>query len=483
MEFIKQAWPILRPVSNEGGRIVETSYVHGWHIDVWCAHLEAITSGKMLAAGHENRLLGNVPPGTMKSLMTSVFWQAWEWGPCGMPWLQAINTSHRVDNCYRDARRFRTLVTSEWYQRRWGDKVKITIQAEGHVENDVGGWRKTMPFGSLTGERGDRLIIDDPHSIDTAESDADRTRAEMTFRESATTRLNDPVRSAIAVIMQRLHENDISGIALKHKMPYVHVMLPMRFEPERACVTPFGRDIRTREGELLFPERFPQHVVDRDEAAMGAHAVAGQHQQRPTPRGGLMFKRHWFKVVKEVPGDCRLVRGWDLAASVKKTSAFTAGVKVGYSASEKHFYVVDVVQDRVSNPEPMIKNIADQDGRKVEISLPQDPGAAGLIQARALVAALVGYRVKATPESGEKSDRAIPVASQAAAGNVSLVEAPWNEPFLDQLASFPAGAYKDQVDALSRAFAEFITGARIANVAPIVVTAPVVIHGSMDVGF
>src|SRR5260221_2862154 len=198
-----------------------------------------------------------------------------------MPCVQAINTSVREDNCYRDARRFRTIVMSEWYQGRWGSTVKLKIAAEGHVENTVGGWRKTMPFKSLTGERGDRLIIDDPHSIDTAESDADRGHAELTFRESATTRMNDPARSAIVVIMQRLHEKDISGVILGDKTmirSYTHVMLPMRFEPERKCVTPFGQDIRTREGELLFPERFPQDVVDRVEAAMLPHADAGQVQ-------------------------------------------------------------------------------------------------------------------------------------------------------------------------------------------------------------
>ena len=479
--FIKEAWSVIRPVTTSaGGQIVETTYVHGWHIDLLCAHLEAITFGKFLERGLDNRLLANVPPGTMKSLTTGVFWQAWEWGPCDMPHIQCMNTSFREDNCYRDARRFRTLVTSEWYQKRWGDRVRITIAAEGHVENDRSGWRKTMPFKSLTGERSDRLNIDDPHSIDTAESDTDRARAELTFRESATTRLNDPVRSAILLIMQRLHENDLTGVAIRLKMPYVHLMLPMRFEPERACVTPFGRDIRTRDGELLFPERFPEHVVDRDEAAMGAHAVAGQHQQRPSPRGGLMFKRHWFDIVGAAPADCRWVRGWDLAGSVKKTSAYTAGVLVGQSRGNKRFYIADVVRDRVSNPQPMLVNTATQDGKDVEISIPQDPGAAGLIQAKAHVSALVGYRVQATPESGEKVDRARPVADQAEVGNVSIVEGDWNDDFLAELVKFPAGAYKDQVDALSRAFSKFILSKSVVMVGPVVITKQVVPHGTHE---
>lgn len=468
-QFMREAWAVLLP---------NTPYLPNWHIDLLCDHLEAITFGGFLARGLDNRLLANVPPGTAKSLIVNVFWPAFEWGPAGMAHLSYIATSFREDACMRDGRRMRTLVLSDWFQALW--PLKLTRLSEGDFENAKGGRRQAVPFGSLTSERADRLLIDDPHSIDTAESDVDRERAALRFRESATTRINDPIRSAIVVIMQRLHERDISGIILALKMPYVHVRLPMRFEADNRCVTPFGADPRTAEGELLFPGRWPPAVLDRDEAAMAAHAVAGQHQQRPGPRAGLMFKRHHFKVVPAAPGDCRWVRGWDLAGSKKKTSAYTAGVKVGFHAREKHFYVADVARDRVLNPETMIVNTAALDGRHVKISIPQDPGAAGLIQARALVAALVGHDVTASPESGEKADRAIPVKSQAEAGNVSIVEGPWNEAFLDEIVKFPAGAYKDQVDALSRAFGEFIMRPGAVAVGPVIVTAPFVIHGTPE---
>lgn len=467
--FIREAWHVLLP---------QEPYVHGWHLDLVCRHLEAVTNGEMLQRGLDNRLLINVPPSLGKSLTVMVFWQAWEWGPSGKPHLQHIATSFREENCYRDSGRFLKLVSSDWYQSRW--RVPIARGGQELVENTAGGNRRTVPFGSLTSAKAHRLAIDDPHSVDTAESDTDRARTVMRFRESVTSRLNDPVRDAIVVIMQRLHENDISGTILSLKMPYIHVMLPMRFEPERACITPFGRDPRTIDGELLFPERFPERVVDRDEAIMGSHATAAQDQQRPSPRGGLMFKRHWFHVVKAAPTDCRWVRGWDLAGSVKKTSAFTAGVKVGFCRADSKFYIADVARDRVANPETMIVNTASVDGKGVEISLPQDPGAAGAIQARALVAALVGYNVTATPESGEKADRAIPVRSQAEAGNVCIVEGPFLEAFLDELVKFPAGVYKDQVDALSRAFSRFVLSPSVRMVSPIVVTAPLVIHGSFE---
>ncbi|WP_050783425.1 phage terminase large subunit [Methylobacterium nodulans] len=120
------------------------------------------------------------------------------------------------------------------------------------------------------------------------------------------------------------------------------------------------------------------------------------------------------------------------------------------------FYIADVRRDRVSagKLERMIVNTAQEDGEDVRISLPQDPGGAGKFQARYLVGQLAGFIVRATPETGDKETRALPVSAQAEAGNIVLVEGPWNDAFLDEVSSFPGGSFKDQVDALSRAFEE-----------------------------
>jgi hypothetical protein len=279
--FVRQAWHVIEPGQP---------YIHGWHIDFVCEHLEAITRGDELDSGQlYNRLLINVPPGTMKSLLVGVFWPAWEWGPQNLPHHRFVCASHSLDLSIRDGLRMRRLVTSEWYQERWGDRVTLTgdQNQKTKFENTATGFRQAAASGSITGARGDRVVIDDPHSVDGANSDAMRETTVQWFKEAVPTRLNNPDRSAIVVVMQRLHQGDVSGVILDEQLGYDHIMLPMEYDPTRAAPTLLGlEDPRTEDRELLFPERFSAAVVARDSKVMGPYATAGQFQQQPAPRGG-----------------------------------------------------------------------------------------------------------------------------------------------------------------------------------------------------
>lgn len=444
--FVREAWHVLEPANP---------YIHGWHVDAICEHLEAITSGQI------NRLLINVPPGTMKSLLSGVFWPAWEWGPIGRPATRIIGSSYSEDYAKRDNRRMRDLVQSEWYQALW--PTELVRAGEMAFSNAATGFRQGIPFSRLTGGRGDRVIIDDPHSVDGAESEAERTATVRTFRESVPTRLNDPARSAIVVIMQRLHEQDVSGTILSLKLSYEHLMLPMEFEPERRCSTSIGfTDPRTHEGDLLFPERFPRVVVERDKVPMGSYAVAGQFQQRPAPRSGGMFQRGDFEIVDALPAKPgRRVRAWDFAASKPKPGKqpdWTVGLLM--TRIDGVFYVIDLRRDRWSpaEVEKNLKNTASQDGVAVTIRMPQDPGAAGKADAETKVRLLAGYAAIVKPVTGDKATRAKPASAQAEAGNVKLVRAPWNDVFLNEICSFPNAQFDDQVDALADALNELALG-------------------------
>lgn len=441
--FVREAWHVLEPGNP---------YVHGWHIEAICSHLEAVTDGRI------TRLLINVPPGTMKSLIVSVFWPAWEWGPKGQPSLRYLTTSYSETYAKRDSRRMRDLVSSEWYRSLWPE-IELHRAAELSFENTARGGREGMPFQSLTGGRGDRVIIDDPHSTETAESEAERARTTRIFRESVPTRLIEPTRSAIVVIMQRLNERDVSGQIGALALGYEHLMLPMEFEPERRCRTSIGfEDPRSYDGELLFPERFPREVIERDKKVMTAYAIAGQYQQRPAPREGGLFKRANFPVVDVAPPPSKIARAWDFAGTIKRAGGnpdWSVGVRMLVD-KDGVFYIDDVRRFR-ETPGVVRSSViatASQDGSDCSIRIPQDPGQAGKAQAEDYVRALAGYMVTALPVTGDKETRAKPLAAQSEIGNVKLVRGSWNEDFLDEIETFPAGAHDDQVDAAADALRE-----------------------------
>lgn len=450
-DFAKRAWRVLEPA---------TPLKWGWALDAICAHLEAVTDGRI------NRLLMNVPPGMMKSLLTGVIWPAWEWGPKGKPETRFLGTSHKEALAVRDSMKCRRLIQSEWYQTLWPTRLTSDQNAKTKFENDATGFREAMAFTSMTGSRGDRVILDDPLSADDANSDAALEKADLSFTEALPSRVNNET-SAIVVIMQRLHQRDTSGIILDRKMPYVHLCLPMRFEADRRCVTPIFTDPRTYDGELLFPERFGEAQVADLEKTLMAYATAGQLQQRPTPRGGGMIKRQWLPIVKAVPAGCRWVRAWDLAATATDQAAWTAGVKMG-KTPDGRYIIADVrrIQGSANDVEQLLRSTASQDGTEVRGSIPQDPGQAGKAQVQYLIKQLAGFAYTASPESGDKATRAEPLAAQAEAGNVMLLEGEWNQAFIEEAETFPRGKFKDQVDAASRAFAELVSGSNytLANV-------------------
>lgn len=178
-----------------------------------------------------------------------------------------------------------------------------------------------------------------------------------------------------------------------------------------------------------------------------------------------MFQKDWFNVVRAVPAGTRFVRGWDLAATKDEKAAWTAGVKIGRTPNGR-FIIADStrIQGTAAEVERLLKNTASQDGVSVRGSLPQDPGQAGKAQASYLVRALAGFTYKATPESGDKQTRAEPLAAQAEAGNVDILEGAWNKEFLDELVVFPFGKFKDQVDAASRAFNELASAGEFEEI-------------------
>lgn len=294
VDFAEYVWPVVEPA---------IPFIKGWAIEAICEHLEAVTHGQI------KRLLINVPPGFTKSLMTDVFWPAWEWGPQNKPWYRYVCASYSNHLTERDNMRCRNVVLSDRYRQFWGNRFKISNEQFTKVKfaNDQTGWKLATSVGGIgVGERGDRVLIDDANNTMQMESEAIRFSTNMWFTEVVPDRLNSPVNSAIVVIQQRLHEDDVSGTAISRNMGYTHLMIPMRHDPARHCVTMvpgtediFWEDPRTEDEELAWPERFPTDVVNNLENDKGPYAWAGQYQQSPEPRGGSIIKRDYWQMWEE----------------------------------------------------------------------------------------------------------------------------------------------------------------------------------------
>lgn len=272
--FIKEAWHVLEPT---------TTFLDNWHLGVVCEHLEAVHSKQITGL-----LVMNLPPGTMKSWTVSVALNPWEWGPGRQPGLRYLCTAYKEDLVNRDSLRSRDLIRSPWYQALWPE-VKLVKSGDTEFINSYYGRRKSIPFLSLTGDRGNRVIIDDPHSLKMAESEQERPKTVQHFRESATSRVNDPKHDVTIIMMQRMHPEDVCGVIDELELPAVKLILPMEYVRSLSVKTPWFEDPRKEEGELLHPERYPRETLEKDKIRLGPHAYDTQFQQMPRARAGSYY--------------------------------------------------------------------------------------------------------------------------------------------------------------------------------------------------
>ena len=440
-DFVRAAWPIVEP---------GTPFVDGWHLQAICEHLEAAGRGEI------RNLIINIPPRHMKSLLTSVFWFCWTW--TFRPESRWLCSSYGENLAIRDSLKCRRIIESPWYRQRWGDAFQLTgdQNQKTRFENDRTGYRlATGVGGGATGEGGDIILVDDPMKALDAMSAAEQERVIDWWNTTMSTRGNNPDTVVKVVIMQRLHEQDLTGHLLERASGYEHLCLPAEYEPTERVTGIGWRDPRTEPGELLWPERFSASAVASLKAELGSYAAAGQLQQRPAPLEGGLFKRNWFEVVRAAPVNARRVRYWDKAGSQDKGD-YTAGALVARDG-DGVYYIEDMVRGQWTalERERIIAQTAEMDRANygnVAIYIEQEPGSGGKESAEATIRSLAGHVVYAERVTGDKVTRAMPFSAQCEGRNVRLVAGLWVPAFLDEVTVFPNGANDDQVDSSAGGF-------------------------------
>lgn len=470
-EFVRQAWHVVEPAMP---------YMHGWHIDAICDHLQAVTRDEI------DRLLITIPPGHAKSLLVSVLWPAWTWAT--NPAERSLFGSYSMDLAVRDSVRCRDLIESDWYRTTFAPdwSLKDDSNAKDWFQNTASGFRVSLSVGGQsTGLRGNLVVVDDPLNVKRASSAIEREGAIRWWDVAMSSRFNDMRRQRRVIIMQRLHEQDLAGHVLAQG-GYEHLNLPTRFEEKRRCVTyvrkPEGRtelfrDPRTVENELLFPSLFTPAVVEQAEKDLRGDFF-GQHQQRPLPATGGTFKKAWWRFwkpdgtgadVSPRPDGCyegparpiperfdRVVISLDanFKGVQSKGNDPVVFVVVGCKGADR--FVLDRVRLFVGFTETLsafrllVKKFPKAYRKLVE----EKANGAAIIES---LQAEIGGIVPIDPEGGKEA-RASAVAPQVESGNVYLPDgAPWLDEWVDEFATFPKGAHDDQVDALSQALLELLT--------------------------
>lgn len=410
--------------------------------------LEALTD---VVEGRCKRLMVNMPPGSAKSTYGSVIFPPWFMAQ--RPGLDVIGASNTAVMAEGFSRRIMGVIRDHSTTLGFG----LTREsAEQWETTGRGRYRAAGVGGAIAGTRADLVIIDDPtRSRADAESEAVRESQWAWFTGDLRTRLKPD--AAIVVIMTRWHMDDLGGRLLERSEPGQWRVISL---PAQALEDdPLGR----APGEWLWGDDAYGYAAELQrakaeyEAAGAMRDWSALYQQNPVAAEGALFKVAQIGTLDAEPGMGAPVRAWDLAATAQSGTRdpdWTAGVKMA-RLNDGRFLVLDVVRLRggPDEVEAALLATASRDGHGCRIGLPQDPGQAGKQQVLYLTKRLAGYRVESSPESGDKATRAAPAAAQANVGNLFLMRASWNAPYVDELAAFPGGVKDDQVDATSRAFA------------------------------
>ena len=484
LRFVKDFWHVLEP---------QTKFVDGWPLDAICEHLEAITRGDI------TRLLINVPPGFSKSLLTNVFWPAWEWGPMNMPHMRYVTFSYSSSLTERDNRRFGALVSSIEYQDIYGDRVEIRKLGDKMVSNAKTGWKLASSVGGVgTGERGTRVLLDDPHNVKEAESEVVRSETVRWFRESMSSRLNDMTKDAIIVIMQRVNEDDVSGVILTAGLNYDHLMIPMEYDPDRQTddygnpvetsigwVDPrfdIGDNMDEAAGLLAWPERFPPQTIEEMKRDIGPYGWASQYDQAPAPRGGGLFKREWWQLWEGIDGKFPafdyLIASLDSAFTDKQQndpSALTIwGVfqnedgknrlmlvhawrrHLTFSGPRTEMEPGESKQTYVRRTQPtwgLVEWLQYTCERFRVDKLLIEAKASGMSAAQELQNRYndLDFAIQLCPVKGDKMARALAVQPSFTQGLIYAPARDWADMVIDEMSVFPKGRYDDLTDSVTQA--------------------------------
>lgn len=443
-EFFKFFWTAI---NNE-------TLIDNWHIKYLCDELQSVAERVFRREKKEYDLIINIPPSMSKTSILNIYFPLWCWvNDYTIPF---ISVSYSYQLSINISEKCRDVLRSDLFQKYFYDiKVKDDSDTKQLFkvvkDNKVGGFRyATSVGGTISGFHGHFLLLDDPLNAVDALSDVKIKNVNEWIDNVIYSRKVDNDVSVVILVMQRLHENDVTGYLLNKNKNIKHICLPALLSDN---IQP--TDLKKYYvDDLLDRERLSKDVLEQKRVEMGDYAFAMQYLQQIVPKAGSFFDVSKLLTINNIDDKeiVRKVRYWDKAGT-HQAGCYTVGVKMAM-LKNRTYAVLDVVRGQweAGEREKIIKQVAELDGREVSIIVEQEPGSGGKESAEATIRNLAGYRCYADRPTGDKILRADTFAVQLNAGNVAILRAEWNSEYRRELEFFPYGKYKDQVDASSGAF-------------------------------
>lgn len=473
--FIEVAWPKIDPAP----------FVGGWHIDEISHHLEAVYRGQV------RNLIINIPPGLSKSSVVCVLWPLWVW--IQDPRKKFIFASHEPDLALRDARRTRNTIRKDWFQQRWPHlqlpKTEDSTAASRFFTTAMG-FRISVGMGQrILGWHADFKAFDDPTKPLDMDGAAEVSKAQVKktnndYDQQFSSRNVDVKKTATVVVMQRIHQIDLTGYLLEKARSgegeeFEQLRLPMEYNIRKPCRTSVGGDRRKKHGELLCPERMDAEAVVILKKKMGTtRIIAAQMDQEPSAAGGNIILAKWLRhwgpcspdcegrgcpgpLMERMPpdGEMKLEQSWDLTFDKTSTSDFVCG-QVWGKKNQFAFLLPDQVHGRMNFTETIkeFKALTDRHPRAYKKRIEKAANASAL--ANMLQSKVPGIQLEPSRGSKEQYLRASePMFEAGCVVYPSPRLFPWVENLnWHELLGFPGAKHDDTVDATTHELFHMVQG-------------------------
>lgn len=435
--FIEQTFYTVDPGSP---------YYNNWHIDAIAEALTACTTGDI------KRLIINIPPRSLKSISATIAWPAWILGNdpskriMAASYSSGLSIKHNVD-C-------RLVMDAPWYKMCFPDTkiAKGEDQKQKFTTTKRGFRLATSVGGTATGEGGDILIVDDPTNPIQAASNVERENANTWFDQTFATRLDNKETGVIVVIMQRLHEADLSGHLLAKNIGWEHLSLPAEMKSEKTIsIGNFRREVK--KGELMFPQLLGKPVLDNLKVELGSFGYGGQYDQNPIPAGGGILKTEWWRLwpYKKPPPCEMILQVYDTAYKEKEEADYTArttwGVFQYHGEDGLHKTGVILLESKAKRWEfPELREEVKRSAKEYEpdLIIIEDKGSGISLGQELRRTTKLPIRMQSV--KGDKVSRAYLASAYLEGGAVWYIDKEWAKDVIKQCAQFPKGLHDDIVD-------------------------------------